>query len=324
MMKQLARALAARMGGVLLSRREYDVLCQTRATAIAALTAHEATSLEPGVTGIVFSKDRALQIYTLLFSYFALVKNPAPLVVIYNASTPEHAQAYAEVAKAFAGAPVKIRWVRETERFATLLPGMLSEVTTRNVFFLVDDIVFIRPVDLALAVEIDPMRFVLSLRLAPHLKRSYTAQVDQSPPAFAPAAELVAYGADLLSFRWFEQGNEWSYPYSVDGHVFATAEIRVLSRLAGFKAPNTYEAALMEFKDLCRERVGVCYRESKLLNLPLNRVQDEVANIAGQITPDFLLEQFNQGMMLDIAPLRTYVPSAPHEEVAVGFVKRPG
>ncbi len=323
MWKRVIRAAVARAGGVMLSRRGFDVLRRTRAKAIAELTAVEAANLKPGVTGVVFSKDRALQIYTLLDSYCALVTNPAPLVVLYNASTPAHAAAYEEVAKAFAKAPAPIRFVRETEKFAVLLPTILATVATRNIFFLVDDIVLIRPLDLTLAATIDPLQHVLSLRLSPHLRRSYTAHMDQRPPAFAYSPVFADYGYDVVTFRWFEQGNEWSYPYSVDGHVFSTAEIRVLSRLASYKAPNTYEAALMDFQDLCEGRSGVCYAESKLLNLPLNRVQDEVANLAGSITPDFLLEQFQKGFMLDVAPLRTHTPTAPHEELTVGFVARP-
>lgn len=286
--KKLLQQAVEQVGGVVLSKRAFDALRLTRRKAILELVAEAEKGMKPGVTAIVCSKDRALQMYTLLATYFELVKNPAPLVIIYNASTAAHAKAYAQVAKAFEKAPVPVEWVKETT-FREAINEVLAKIKTRNMFFLVDDIVLIRPLDLKLAAEIDAYNSILSFRLSPHLRRSYTMNVPQLPPAFKPAPE----GKELLEFKWYEAGNEWSYPYSMDGHVFPTAEIRVITRLATFKAPNTYEGALMEFADLAEHRRGLCYRESQILNLPLNRVQNEVENIAGNVSPEYLLEQCN-------------------------------
>jgi hypothetical protein len=124
-------------------------------------------------------------------------------------------------------------------------------------------------------------------------------------------------------FNGFEQGNEWSDPWSVDGQVLATAEVRVLTRLSEFEAPNTYETALKLFNDMARGRKGLCLRESAILNIPLNRVQTEVGNISGSVSPQFLLDQWNKGMMLDTAMFATHLPRAPHEEHPVRFIPRP-
>lgn len=316
--KTAISAAAQACGATVLSQRAFDELRATRRKAIAELAALEEKGLKPGLTGVVFSCDRALQVYSLIATYLERVKNPAPLTVQYRASTPAHAKAYKEVEAAFATAPVRITFVPES-KFRDTLPQVLASVPTRNMFFLVDDIVIIRPLDLKLAADVNPTETILSLRLSPHMRRSYTANVAQMPPSFKPARE----GAELLEFAWFKEGNEWSYPYSVDGHVFSTAEIRVLTRLATFKAPNTYEGALMEFQDLCETRRGLCYTEAKILNLPLNRVQDEVQNIAGDVSPEFLLEQWNKGLMLDTSSLRTHTPRAPHEEHPLTLKKRP-
>lgn len=315
--KTLLRAAANRAGGVLLSSGAYSRLRATRAAAIAQLTESELPTLKPGLTGVVFSKDRALQLHALLHSYFQLTENPAPLTVIFHSSTPAHAKAYAEVQTLFKKSPTKVEFVLETAKFRQMLSDVLAAITTRNIFFLVDDIVFIRPLNLKLAAQINPLEAVLSLRLSPHMRRSYTANMAQKPPHFTPSSHK-----GLLEFPWFQQGNEWSYPYSVDGHIFSTAEIRVLTRLATFKAPNTYEGALMEFADLCESRTGLCYAESKILNLPLNRVQSEVANISGNITPQTLLEAWQNGQMLDFSPLLTHTPTAPHEDHPLRLIPR--
>lgn len=314
--------LLGKRGLVMLSTRAYNELKRTRAAAISKLVQAEQQGLKPGITGVVFSKDRALQIHTLLASYFELVTPPAPLFIIYNASTPAHAKAYEQVEKAFAKTPAKVTFVRETKKFREVLPEVLAKVQTRNLFYLVDDIVLIRKWDLRLAATVNPLEVTLCPRLSPHIRRSYTANVDIEVPAFRKAPESSKANGELFEFTWGEGTGEWNYPASVDGNVFSTAEMRVLTSIATFKAPNTYEGALMEFADIIGSRRAICYGESKILNLPLNRVQHEVANLAGNVSADELLEKYNAGYMLNTAPLRKHTPISPHEEHTLAFIKR--
>lgn len=306
-------------GGVVLSNRAYNQLLLQRERAVSELVVFEGAGLEQGIVGVVFSKDRALQLYTLLSTYFEYVENPASLFVIYTASTDAHAKAYAEVEEALKGCSAEVLFVREIGGFRESLLKVFKEIRTKNIFFLVDDIVFIRPLNLDVAARLDPFNAILSFRHSPHLRRSYTAGVNQLPPTLSQSR----VDPGLLEFKWFEQGNEWSDPWSLDGQILSTAEVRVLTRLSDFKAPNTYEAALKSFNDIVKGRVGLCYSESKILNLPLNRVQTEALNISGNISPEFLLSRWNDGMMLDTSMLENHIPRSPHEELALKFKKRP-
>lgn len=314
----LLRNSAKFLGGVLLSDRSYQQLLQQRRRAVFELTKHEEKLLVPGVVGVVFSKDRALQLYALLSSYFGHVANPAPLIVLYAASTDDHAKAYEDVRAHLVQGAFDVRFVREGENFRDYLLSVLAEISTKNVFFLVDDIVFIRDMDLSVAYGIDPKEKILSLRHGPHLRRSYTAGKDQMPPKFRQSS----VGTEMLEFDWFEEGNEWSDPWSVDGQVLSTAEVRVLSRLSDFRAPNSYEGVLKSFNDIAVGRTGLCFAESRLLNLPINRVQDEVPNFSGDVSPGLLLNQWNMGMMLDTTVLDGHIPVSPHEEIAIKFMRR--
>lgn len=312
------RGLVKVIGGVMLSVRAHNHLLLQRARAVSELVIIEGAGLEQGVVGVVFSKDRALQLYTLLSTYFEKVKNPAPLSIVYSASTEAHAKAYAEIEEALHGCSVEIVFIRETGEFRESLLRVLNGIRVKNIFFLVDDIVFIRQMNLEEAADMDPFSSILSLRHSPHLRRSYTAAVNQMPPNFSPSK----ISPDLLEFNWFEQGNEWSDPWSLDGQILSTAEVRVLTRLSDFKAPNTYESALKTFNDVMEGRTGMCYSESKILNLPINRVQSEALNLSGNISPEFLLEQWNKGMMLDASMFEHHIPISPHEEHAIKFKKR--
>jgi hypothetical protein len=178
--------------------------------------------------------------------------------------------------------------------------------------------VFTREVDIAAFAALDPLVTVPCLRLAPTLSYCYTSQMAQMPPRFT----AFDGAEDMMAFAWGEQGNEWDYPLSVDGNLFDTAEMTVMSRVLPYKAPNTYEGALMRFAPVFRKRTGLCFARPKLMNVPCNKVQDEVANKAGDVSPEFLLAKWKEGLMINPLPFADYPNVGPHEEVRFSFGKR--
>jgi len=169
------------------------------------------------------------------------------------------------------------------------------------------------------AYNLDASHYVLSLRHSPSLTRSYTANKKQLPPKLSDFKAV----SGMFEFHWFEAGNEWSDPWSVDGQILSTAEVIAITKVSSFSAPNSYEAAMKSFNKLCSNRVGLCYFESKILNLPINRVQNECENLSGTVSPEYLLDQWQKGMMLDTTKLLTHIPQSPHEEHEIIFKMRP-
>ena len=265
---------------------------------------------QPLATGLIFSFNRPLQLELLLRSYYALAQNPQPLIVQFGAKGDEFAAAYAEVAKLYP----KVQFVRE-EKFRDTLLTILNSLTTPKLFFLVDDIVFTRPTDMAAFASLDTATTLPTLRMAPTFTHSYTANQRQKPPSFRPTQ------GGMLAFTWYEAGNEWAYPMSVDGNLFDTAEVTVMSRIA--KAPNTYEGALMRFAAAYRNRTGLCFPEPIILNNPCNKVQTEVANRAGSVTPEDLLRRWQSGERIAHEPFLNYPNTSPHVEVPLSFEPRP-
>ncbi len=314
----LLRRVVGRAGGVLLSRSVHEQILAQRAGALAELVAAEAADLTPGIACIVFSKDRALQLHALLYSYFNRVANPAPVYVIYTASSQAHQKSYDELVDIFSGQTSPVHFIGEMSSFKQTLLSVLGYLQCRSVMFLVDDLIFIRDVDFAIASVADPTEVIVSLRHSPHLRRSYTADVPQRPPVFRESL----LSSNLIEFNWFEQGNEWSDPWSVDGQVLSLAEVRVISRVSNFGAPNSYENCLKTFNDIVANRKGLCFRESIILNLPINRVQTEIANLSGNVSVDVLLEHWNRGLALDTSMFDEHIPISPHEEHLPRFVVR--
>lgn len=319
----VVRAAAGQAGVTLLKNSRYkeEWALNGALLAEAAAAERERRGLrldKPGkegwATGVVFSFNRPVQLHLLLASYYRHVKNPAPLVVQYGARGEAFEAAYKQVAGLFP----QVHFVREAA-FRDALQEVLGAIATPRMFFLVDDIVFTRPVDMAEFGALNPLDCIACLRLAPTLSYCYTTQMAQPTPPFRSFGK-----GELLAFDWGVEGNEWNYPMSVDGNLFDTAEITVMSRVLAYKAPNSYEGALMRFAPAMKKRAGVCYPLPRLMNVPCNKVQDEVANVAGDISPEFLLAQWHEGLAIDPAPFDAYANRGPHEEVGFRFVPRGG
>lgn len=265
----------------------------------------------PEATGVIFSFNRPVQLELLLRSYAHYVKNPQPLVVQYGAKGEAFAQAYAQVAKLYPS----VRFVRE-EKFRDTLNTLLASLKTPKIFFLVDDILFTRPTDMASFAALDTAKYLPTLRLAPILNYSYTAAQRQLPPTFRKGPN------HMLAFTWYEAGNEWAYPMSVDGNLYSTAALTVMSRIAPFKAPNSYEGALMRFAPAFAKKEGLCFEYPKILNNPCNIVQSEVHNRAGDQSAESLLERWHAGERIALAPFDAYPTTSPHMEVPLTFEPR--
>jgi hypothetical protein len=317
--KDLARRFFSYAGGILISKKIHRQILLQRKNAIESLVELERAKLRSGLACVVFSKDRPLQLFTLLHTYFDKVQNPVPITVIYDASNPSYAQAYLEIEQGFSCSVVSVTFVKETGSFRECLIQTLNKIEVSALFFLVDDIVFIRPLDLSLVQQVNPPEAVLSLRHSPHLRHSYTGNAKVTPPRFVD----TSLWPEMVSFKWFERGYEWSDPWSVDGQVLSTAEVRVIAHISEFKAPNSFEVALKAFNDIAENRIGVCFKESKILNLPINRVQQEIPNLSGSVSCEYLLEQWHQGMMIDTQMFDNHTPIAPHEEHIIKLKRRP-
>jgi hypothetical protein len=268
--------------------------------------------------GIVFSKDRALQLHALLCSYSEKAAMPVPLHILYCVSTPEHQKAYDEVMEIFSG---KFSFARQSSSasFKDDLVTLLESVQAWKVFFLVDDVLFVDDFDLKEFTKFDTDKIVPSLRMGLNLKKCYTVQQEQ------PLPELLSYAGndgDKIFWKWNQGMYDWSYPLSVDGHFFSTQEIIAMTKLINFSAPNTYEDQLQKFRRFFVIRLGVGYKKSKIVNIPCNKVQIENKNIHGRIHQDFLLEQWMKGYQMDYRSLYGFPNISAHQEIPFTFIKR--
>jgi hypothetical protein len=127
---------------------------------------------------------------------------------------------------------------------------------------------------------------------------------------------------DLLCWTWQQGMHDWAYPLSVDGHIFSTAEIVALAKHTEFHSPNTFEANLQHYEAFFNRRLGVCYRKSRMVNIPCNKVQTDNANICGDIHQDELLAKWEQGLRIHYQCLYGMDNKSAHQEIALNYIER--
>lgn len=265
---------------------------------------------------IIFSKDRALQLHALLRSMLLHISGNFHLSILYKVSDRSHAEAYKDVRQGFEERH-SWSWVEEHD-FQTDLIRIMEVTEQPIVTFLVDDILFIRKLNLK-ALELK--RFsdgILSLRLGSNIRYSYTQRKETHPPTMDP----IEGEPECYRFRWAESEPDWDYPLSVDGHFFIKRDILAVCRETHFSAPNSFESALQILKPTYKKRPGYCFDLPRIVNIPLNRVQSEVENFCGNISHGLLLEKWKQGYQLDINALSEVRTGGVHEELEAAFIIR--
>lgn len=316
---QLAQPLLDRCGLRLMRAKDYDKLIGRESLLLEMqhqMFQRESEASDLDLELIVFSMDRALQLHGLLSSMLHHLQGEYSVRVLYRSSTEAHQKAYDEVQSSMADRGTFI-WQKESDFRADLIQ-LLQDGSSSQVAFLVDDIVFIRPLDLTSLRWADYSKGILSLRLGRGIDYCYTKAKKMTEPELASINKRDG----TLSFSWRKGEYDWAYPLSVDGHVFPRSEMLVAAEMLRYSAPNSFERALQLLNPLYQKRTGYCFTAPKILNIPLNKVQNENNNISADISPEYLLEQWNKGMMLNYKNLEGVPTNSVHQELDVDFCKR--
>ena len=284
----------------------------------------------PEATGVVFSKDRPMQLDALLRSYKACVTGQVPLEVIYACSSGEYQAAYGEVESAHGTEHVRFHQEVTHGTFRNALASVMSNIETRTLFFLVDDILFIRPLDINAFASLASTRAIPSMRLGRNITWSYTQGRSQDQPSLrrftvdrgSDRTGQQHTATDLWAWRWRSGSIDWAYPLSVDGNIFVTETIKDLVSSCTYSSPNTLEAALQDSSARMRSAWGVCFDQSRIVNLPINRVQVDYENRHGSTHQDSLLEKWVDGYCLDLSRTANVETSSVHAEIELALVKR--
>jgi hypothetical protein len=273
--------------------------------------------------GLIFSMDRALQLHALLTSYRHNVKNLSPLSVIFKTSTPDHHQAYLELFNEFSDIISAVIHQNQTsESLLDLVKGWAELEKAETIFFLVDDILFIEPFDMLQFSQWATHYTIPSLRMGKNINFCLMSQSPQN----LPNLQIIDKGDsrptdDLLFWQWSFAESDWGYPLSLDGHFFQREEILTLLRFIDFKTPNQFELCLQQMNPFFKPKFGICFNKSRIVNIPMNRVQNEFENQHLGYHQDELLGMWIKGLRIDAKSYYGFNNKGPHEEMPLKIQK---
>ncbi len=248
---------------------------------------------DSGILSIVFSKDRAMQLHTFLASYFENVANYSSMIILYKASNKAHLDSYQELIKIFEDKPVIFI---EEENFRNQLIQAIEESHKGKICFYVDDMIFTHKFDYNLLKQVNPYKTIIALSRGRDM--TYSAVLTKS----LNLPEFTSLNNDLLQFSWddIKEYSDWSYPLGVSGYMFAKKEILSILKTISFKAPNSLEMSMQQFKPVFKRRKGLCPENSVSVCVHANLTQTEGSNpVFGNSSIEELLDMWDKGYQIE-------------------------
>ena len=303
------------------------------------------------LVGLIFSRDRALQLDAALRSFLLQCTegNQLQLSVLYRTTGIVHKRQYAELVDAYRshtnihfqqhahfrqdvlafladhadlrlGVGLYRRMARLHRRLGFLSQPLLRFDQTRYVLFLVDDNLFVRGfrlTDVLAALEQHPQALGFSLRLGSNTTYCFMRDSYQSLPEFTPAGEGV------LRFDWTQAELDFAYPLEVSSSIYRIADMLPVLNRQRFANPNQLESRLADdVKRFAHRPYLLCYSQSVAFSNPVNQVAERYQNRVGTVyarTSQELAEMFAQALRVDVTAYTGFVPQGCHQEVELRF-----
>ena len=269
---------------------------------------------------IIFSYDRPLQLYAMLESLYKYTTDINSVAVVYRTSNDRFAQAFDSVAMDFP--EVTFLHQQSIDDFKTLTVNAIANSTSDYIVFAVDDNIVKDTVCLAECIEWleKTNAYGFYLKLGTHLNYCYTENKLQAVPPYQHICNTIC------SWEFKDGEKDWNYPNTVDMTLYRKKDIIDIFHSLSYSNPNLLEGnwASWWIKHGAPSDFGLFYEKSKILNIPLNKVQTEfILNRDMELyTPQELLEKFEAGYKMDIEPLYLMENKAVHTEYAPTFIPR--
>jgi hypothetical protein len=306
------------------------------------------------LVGLVFSRDRAMQLDAALRSFLLHCSDgdQARLTVLYHCTSLLHARQYTELiqehrrhanirfqpqarfrqdvltflaqnANLSYGVGLYRRMAGLHRRLGFLRQPLLHFDRPGYVLFLVDDNLFVSRFSLAEALTVldtDPQSIGFSLRLGRNTVYSYTRDLPQSLPEFSPLGEHA------LRFDWAQAELDFAYPLEVSSSIYRISDLLPRLNRQRFVNPNQLESRLEESAHhfTTHRPFLLCFPQSVAFSNPVNQVADRYLNRFGTLHPctsQELADLFNQGLRIDIQAYTGFVPQGSHQETELKFCR---
>ncbi|MGB8468160.1 MAG: hypothetical protein WCE21_04075 [Candidatus Babeliales bacterium] len=252
-----------------------------------------------GVDIIVFSFNRPMQLYALLESIERHMSGVGNISILYRVTNDEYERGYKLVKDRFK----KVKFVPQimTPRNEFKMQTVeLVRQSSAYLMFGVDDIIVKDKINLKDCVSwIEKTKaYGFYLRLGKNIKKCYFPQAPINPDSsIKPYIELDHH---VCAWEFQHGSHDWKYPNTLDMTIYRRdTALAPLTNLL-YQTPNMLEGLWFGIADY--QGIGLSYSFSKIVNLPLNVVQDDEFNNPHtiDIAPEKLLRLFLDGLKIDI------------------------
>lgn len=239
------------------------------------------------INTICFSRDRPAQLDLLLRSVALNTPWIDRVSVVYRASGISYVDGYMLCERHHPA----VSFLPERDFRAQTLEGLHHGDYT---VFLCDDDVIYRPHPVGFMLPGHrlaeyPEVLCVSLRLGQNTTECYSLRTHQTPPP------TISY------YPWQTASGDFSYPGSLDGHIFRTHQLRTLitANNPTWTGPNELEDHLHRATQTCLLPYMAAYPQSLLVGVPVNRTNTtHLTNRYGEqhpAGPDYLNRRFLSG-----------------------------
>ena len=286
------------------------------------------------ITSIIFSKDRALQLDLTLQSIQKNFTQSDQINVIYNTSEEKFCRSYDQLVQDYPD----VKFVKQEYSLFCDISETINAANNDYVCFFTDDNVVFNSVKLSetkLKKIFDLQCSCFSLRLGVNSQlRDYGDGQFRNDviPQLRMVDDFLIWNRTTIPI-----GGYWSYPLSVDGHIFEKStinlfckELKVLNKHYSYQGtrrekncwrqtPNEFESKLQRFWfDL--PPMMASPKESCVVNSPNNRVQNTAQNRHGD-TYSYSSQQLNDlfatGKRIDMEMIDFKNIKCPHQEIDI-------
>lgn len=266
---------------------------------------------------IVFSYNRPLQLYAFLESVEKFLHALDKISIIYRTSQNSYQEGYDIVKKKFSTA---IFFEQKSNDFKTMLITAMNQSKSDYIIFGVDDIIVKDYVNLNTCIDSlqETSSYGFYLRLGKNIIQCYMHNDESTPVPISKQINLDIY-------QWiFKDGKgDWKYPNTLDMTVYKKTDIKDNILSINFDNPSSLEANWAAQSNY--NLTGLYFEESKILNIPLNKVHEESLNIENRtsnyFTTEELLKILNQGLKINIDKFYKFKNLAPHANLIPEFVE---
>jgi len=269
---------------------------------------------------VIFSYDRPLQLFALLESVERYVTHINSISLVYRTSSEQYKEAFDVVAARFP--EVTFLHQQSMHDFKTLTVQALHNSSSDYVIFAVDDNLVKDVINIGECIEWleRANAYGFYLKLGSNLDYCYTENAPQALPSMQRIHE------DIFSWEFDSAELDWHYPNTVDMTLYRKKDLLSLFETLEYTNPNLLEGRWAEWwvKHKAPSPIGLFYENSKILNIPLNKVQTicPLNRDMNLYTPKELLEKFQAGFKMDITPLHLMKNKAVHTEYEPTFITR--